>query len=580
MIKAGDYVLENSFHPQQDEFPYKSRQYFYINDQQAGVYTSPQISIEATQLTNSGKYFSASESFLAIPLVTTLVATTGNLTSDVANAFAVSLKNGTHHLIHSMQVQISNIDVVNLTQFSNLKINYKILSQWGSDDVNTRGGILNMPGGCDSYLSEQYQASASKYGVGSCNNSIVPITTSGFTAFNGYGYFNDGNVSRRARMMQTSFDPNNSQFQSNFITSANCNTVNKSYCATSSSTSAITYYIMATIPLSILHDLFKKWALVKNVYLRMVLNLNANFTSNITVGSSGTTFTTFTTTSNGGTCPHMVSPLSGAGVSSATTSIGIDASSNLTALTVNTSISSYTLNGTTYKTGHYSGCRMFACMYELSPEQEENYLRTVPQKTILYNDFYFFNQNLTGIIPGGNVNALLTTGISRLRGLLVVPQIAASVHGSTIAGLQSGTYAAGVGQLGSPLLSPFSSAPATCCPYFKANNVNVLIAGTPYFQQPLNYSWELFSEIRKQGIYGNEFWGLSSGLITQDQWETNMGFLWFDLSRWQNEAEDNALKMVQLQLTNGCNTTVDLYAFLVYEREISISISTGQLITG
>jgi hypothetical protein len=88
----------------------------------------------------------------------------------------------------------------------------------------------------------------------------------------------------------------------------------------------------------------------------------------------------------------------------------------------------------------------------------------VPQKTILYDDFYFYSQNLTNILPGSTVNPQLTTGQSRLRSILIVPQISASVNGSTLAGLQTGNYTAGVGQLDSPVLSPFSSSPGSCCP--------------------------------------------------------------------------------------------------------------------
>jgi len=183
MISASQYALESSYHPQMDEYDFENKQYIIIYDQQQGTYSVPQVTFEATALTNSNKYINFNESFLTVPLVMTLIAGAGTLTADVRNAFAMSLKNGMHQLISSMQVQISNNDTVNVQQFANMKINYEILSTWGSDDVKTYGELINFHG-LDTGLSENYYASANKFGVGSCNNQITPTTTSGWTCYN------------------------------------------------------------------------------------------------------------------------------------------------------------------------------------------------------------------------------------------------------------------------------------------------------------------------------------------------------------------------------------------------------------
>ena len=51
------------------------------------------------------------------------------------NNFAASLKNSVFQLISSMSVQLTNNDIVNLTNFSNLDINYKILNRLSTDEV-------------------------------------------------------------------------------------------------------------------------------------------------------------------------------------------------------------------------------------------------------------------------------------------------------------------------------------------------------------------------------------------------------------------------------------------------------------
>ena len=178
----------------------------------------------------------------------------------------------------------------------------------------------------------------------------------------------------------------------------------------------------------------------------------------------------------------------------------------------------------------------------MTAQAEEKYLSAVPQKTILYNDFQFFQQNLTNIVLGSFVNPILTQGIARPRALLLIPQLSASVHGSLIAGLTSGTYVAGVGQLGTPMNSPFSSSPGTCCPFSRVSNFNVFVSGVAVFQQNLLYGFEqYFNEVRRsQAVYGGQIRGLCSQLISMSDWESGYGYIYVDLfSRIPDIAFDN-----------------------------------------
>jgi hypothetical protein len=52
------------------------------------------VVLELSGISNSGKYLDTNQSYISIPLVTTLYAVNGNFKNDTPeNAFAVSLKN-------------------------------------------------------------------------------------------------------------------------------------------------------------------------------------------------------------------------------------------------------------------------------------------------------------------------------------------------------------------------------------------------------------------------------------------------------------------------------------------------------
>ena len=116
-------------------------------------------------------------------------------------------------------------------------------------------------------------------------------------------------------------------------------------------------------------------------------------------------------------------------------------------------------------------------------------------------------------------------------------------------------------------------------PWNRVSNYNVFISGNAWYQQNINYGFEHFqNEIRKAGAYGGAMETISSGLIGQSDWESGYGFIYTNLDRWANAALDNAPKSVQIQLTNVSNYNVDYFVFVIYERELTISTSTGLLI--
>ena len=200
-----------------------------------------------------------------------------------------------------------------------------------------------------------------------------------------------------------------------------------------------------------------------------------------------------------------------------------------------------------------------------TPSFETLYLSKQPTKVVKYNDFLTF-QTL-GVTSGTSYNQILSNNISRIRKLVGIPQIAASFN-----------YA-GNGGFIAPANSPFSSAPTTTA-QGPITNINVLISGTNLYQQNYNYGYEDFlQEIRKtSSINGGGSYGLSSGLISQDDFENGYRFLVHDLSRTQSQATDDIGKSIQVIGTNSGLYPIDITWIVFYEREIEIDLQNGALV--
>jgi hypothetical protein len=117
----------------------------------------------------------------------------------------------------------------------------------------------------------------------------------------------------------------------------------------------------------------------------------------------------------------------------------------------------------------------------LSPIQEENYLKAVPQKTIKFENYMYSNTGLTNIKPAKSIfNTQLFMTQPKVRGILLIPQISSVIHGNAAVSLNvDATVATNyIGALGSPMVSPFSSSPGTCCPYARVSSFNVFVGNT------------------------------------------------------------------------------------------------------
>jgi len=564
---ADEVTLQNSLQSQQNIFDFQNRQFTYIPDQNSSSYSNGQINFDLASIANSGKYIDWSQSLLVIPLVLNLNAAAGLFGGGLDSAFAASLKNGVHQLINSMSVELANNQVVNLTSFSNLDINYKLLTSMSADDQINFGKTLLFSK--DTAESVFYQgANTSALGAGECNNNIKQSL---FTTTSGWGATAiDSNAGRLDRMLYTSFDLSASLVPSKYTSTSLCNTNLKNYC--SYTTSNITYYVTATIPLRILHDIFKKLPLTKGTYARLIINTNTACTCNLTLTTSTGVITAMTVSSQNGVLPFQITPCasnSGQGWNAST----------CTSLAATLGIAKCFNTSLTAVANHsLSQARIYGCMYDMSPIIEQKYLSLMPSKKVVYNDILSFQ--VLNVAAGANFSQILTNGISRARYILMIPQHSASTHGAATAAASTYSSTIVVPTGTGPMNSPFSSSPGTCLPYSSITNMNILESGVNHYQTNLTFRWENWLEEVRQSnsLQGGLQLGLSSGLISQQDYENGYGFIYVDLSRKQSEASDNVARSIQVVGTNSSLVAMDIYCIIGYEREITISTATGSLI--
>jgi hypothetical protein len=406
----------------------------------------------------------------------------------------------------------------------------------------------------DDPLSISYQGVSSAQGLGECNNTINQQLFNPTAGFGKSAY--SQNKGRLERMVSTSYDPASTGESLGSLNQSGKNYVQKDGLGAGGKT--VNYYVLANIPLKMLSDFFAKLPLVKGAYFRLTLNLNVGCTTQMTV--AGGKFTSVSTSSQNGAVPYQISPL-GAG-------FGLDIAGTVpsTGLELSIAIARNTINksGITFTHPSITSCRFYGAMYDLTPQAESMYLSKSPTKKMLYEDFLSF-QTLN-IPAGGNFNQVLSNSVSRITKIVGIPVISSLAN-----------FAGNAGTI-SPLSSPFTSSPCTTAKN-PILNYNILLSGNNVFQSNLNYTFEQFyQELHKTGINGGSSTGMSSGLLSQTDFEHGYRFLLADISRTSSEATFNIAKSVQVTGTNAGDKALVVYLFIFFEREVTIDTATGSLI--
>lgn len=582
MSADGADTFKKSMTPMESEHIFTDRQWQMIPDINGGSYSSGgNVLFDLGSLSGSGRFVDFASSYLQIPLVlqANLVgagggATAGLLANAAENVYALSMKN-MPSLFHSLQVNLSNCECVQNASFSNLDINYRLLT---SSDLDAEKTLLpSMLFVKDSVDGYDIQSLAGNVGTPIESNNAIAGRV--FTPSDGYGTGTfDQNTGRLERMKSTSFSP--PQFltvaQAADGTPTYAGQIGKNYCSIPDNQN-IYYYILATIPLKFLHPFFEKLPVMKSPVVRINLYLNAQckFTSTLTRQAAvGTvypwTYAASASVTANGVLPFMVSPISTTLQADGTTNVsrGLTPANAATVTLTATLGIGKSLNGAVaHPTAQQ--CRVYICQRVMNPQAEEKYFQTFPTKLVLYED-KTSPYIIPGVASGASVIQLVNNGLSRLRRLVIYPKLTtgSSIGGNAVAALDTWQ-------------SPFTSSPCTTAPKPWINNFNVIVSGVNVYKEPVFYQWTHFLNEVKQmnNLNAGHDLNMQAGLISQEDFTNGYGFITVDLAHLvETEEADNVSRSVTVQLTNTSSYTIDYYCVISFEKQVTVSTQIGSIL--
>ena len=286
-----------------------------------------------------------------------------------------------------------------------------------------------------------------------------------------------------------------------------------------------------------------------SVRLNLYLNTGITITQNVTSANHGTIDSSVIPRQ---TCPFMVSPIASDPLVGSGLDI-VNGAGAATRLVYNLKIGNNSL----------SNCRFYASMYQFTPQAETEYISS-PERTILYNDVVQYV--LPNISQNALVNSLITSGIARLLGFLMVPIINAASNVCGLDGKQS----------------PFSSCPATTFPFAKIQNFQLQISGKPVFASPISQTQLFYNAMLRPELSVNggslRSLGMSSGCISKTDFEAGYTFYWVDLTQNETDNSSKSIQVIFQNATAGALNT-DFYCYVFYQKELHVNISNGQFLS-
>ena len=601
-----NYELSKSMFPQgiEAETPYVSKQWNYVQDINGSIYSNNGLSLvqfDLSSIYNSTNLIQPDSAFLAIPItyVTAYVTTAGALTAPIASSWSnTGLKSGYFQLVHGADVAMNGKTVNQFQPYTNAYVSFKLLSMMSQDDLKTLGTTIGMGSELDNPNSLKFNGSAVSSttaaqtfpsavvnggigGNGISNNLPFPLGGAGDFADQGAigaqnsGTYNNGLQSRTKRIVDTTqtgqylFGASGTAGTTYVTNTTNMLKEFKPY-FTVNNTNYATYYDVAIIRLSDLFDSWKQLPLMKKLdaTARFYINTGTVVSNVVASGAGASTglqltsglYNTFT-----GTCPLIQSC-----VALYPNSTGAVVSGLFVGTPTATSISAYGLTGINLASGTSShfmpSCRIYYAQVQLKPERLIPYISENRAKKVVFTDF--LTNTISAISAGSTVSSLVQSGVSSIRGILILPLISATTNGGTVTNNPTGVTAF------SQLQSPFDTAPMTSAP-ISLLNLQVSVGGVNQLANTINYGWEEFIEqVTLYEKINSLDYGVSCGLINENYWNNAYKAYYVDLSR-ANEADLLTPRVVNISFTNNSLQTIDALVYTEYFREMVVDVETG-----
>lgn len=545
----------------------KSSAYSYINDQQGQAYSN-MVSFDLTSAISQNGFMALESSFLLMPFSTILSSTVITSGLPILNQ-TVALKNNFINFVDSVQLWVDGVQLIDATNYSNFPIQILDALTMSADDLKLVGSALNISP--DTPTSIRFPGTtATTSGDGIVNNVYLNNAAATTLTSTDYSLMNNGLAQRN---LNTFLDPSlSANYTAGTITSyptplagtsgGICPTATlQNYFSsgtTSTSTASAAWNYIVYLPLRKLGDIFCKLPLLKGGQIRIQVNFNASVSVfNVTTATSGLMKMTSNVQTAGNTTPHMVTNslinlLSGTGSTSAFT------------LTTAVQAKTQAKSGTAPQLGFslLPQCRIYVKNVVVNPNFEERILSNRVQK-IRYYDWYQYPILKTS--TGAPYSATLSTAIINPQLLIVIP-------------FQNGASGLFNSFTGNQFNSVFDTAPATSLPGAMGafTNCNVTLSGVSLWQQNQNYIYDNWAqEVNKLGLNAGLSKELASGLVGLNEWAWSP-YLIADLSRRSPE-QDRTYQSITLFGNNASGVTIDLYCFVLYEKQITVDVLTGRV---
>jgi hypothetical protein len=319
-----------------------------ILDNQNQNYQNNQSIIDTSQLSNSNKYMSYREAYLAVPLVLTMVTPNNatcvmapqnveanndgfNLNQYGSADYAIGLKNWFGQIIHTFTLDYNGTTICQQTPFCNMWNSFKLMTTLSYSDIITQGATIGFypdtsnswtwnydaagQGTINGYFTANNDLAIAKSNISSTfsasGNQLITPFDNDFGGIIGYGtgglggaalatpqsWQSGGNIGATIRTSYINYNPrvqgaSTATYQTVGITSASCNQVWKSYISSQvSATNApgqngyMQISAMATIYLKHIHSFFNMVPLLKGVFMKLTMNLN-NASSTVTLATA------------------------------------------------------------------------------------------------------------------------------------------------------------------------------------------------------------------------------------------------------------------------------------------------------
>lgn len=547
-----DSVVDHSVNDS-NQTPFVKKNLNYVLDGQAGnsAYTSGQVIIDSSSLAATGNTFQDwSNAYIVLPYNVKLecnasIATTAAAPT-VANMlnFLTSCKN--FSLIDSLTIEQNGRTVVSQTSNLSQLVNFKAHSTFSQDAIAKMGATLGYTP--DSVGNWTYAA-----GVGGVDNSDNLMTT---TSFNTAENYNSGLLAR-----QQKFAPYTSTLTTlnkQIAEGDNIQLATAVMPTTAANVVLSDHHFLATIRLKDLSDYFDKHPkLTRGVAYKIYLRVNQGV-STFTHNSPSTT-TPFSTL---GITAQSFNSIGGSLVQPAMVSVGPGTLSSIltwgsNAVTITANSLKLTSQIDVGANAILNGVRLYVPSYDCAPESAAKLMR---QPTIKSPFFDIYSNVIQSQAAGSYINSQIASGISSPKALIVVPQIAQSVIG--------------LNQQGSAL----DPSPATTMPQCSLTNTQIKVGSEYILPDRVNYDFVQFIENNAQlfGLNGNQRNDMSSGVVDFQKWRNNYRYYAYDLSRYL-DSMDNLPRMITFESFNNSSVAVDLYVYVLWERNAEFDLSAGTL---